>query len=1096
MASSRQTSIEDLQEVERRVSVEIKNGSHSVKTYSFLIDPDANPRCAPPGTPSALGSLAKATQLFPKSPDHPESLTSSTTGGLARQQLAYLRAARSRRFSRGRHFPALVSKEVLPSSYEGAGIEFRHPTSPSRKKMSPARPAGGEYPTERLTTPTAAAVQKRRDKSRRPAVLPFVPSGAGTRFEGCKRVPGLFEDSYDAPRQVEMGEKMHSRLLTLDGAFLPNSGMSLNSFSQLSKRRPFNLEALTASLQAQFGLGPPSPSSSSSSPRHHHHRDHHHVKHHHRLAPPPWTVAKEPQVDSAAQQSPSSLSRVGGDVFGAALSAAFSGNQIVGSASGDGHVASADGDPGDDDGTDRLPLRPENNFVPGSQRERNPSTSAPDGSSSFRSARFGKRGDDPDAERTSVRVFARLAERSQITQDQLPRALRLLGFAHPRESWIEDALREAGVHGARLGPADFARFRRTYEAIAGRSFQEVFNRIDSANTGTVPRSAMRSLLMQLSIEAMPHLVGQAIVEIAGEGLGGLTAQQAIEIADCLQTWGGLSASEFASFSELFRRFDREGTGMMHTNEVSTALHWGGFDLCDKMIQDAVFEVDFDHCVTLEEAEWFTVLRLICSKQIAHLQHMFDHLCESSGHATHPEEDATPSRRHLRKFHHTQGKLADQECYHLQDGDLMRFFRSLGYTPSEDAVREAADAVGVGNTVDVDQLWHIVSIYRRREGLALADIEELEAIFAAVDHERKGEIDINTVGKLLRNSGYRVTQEKLTSIVGQVDVDSRGIVTRLEARKLIRMMHRREIHELFLPAFAETVDAMPDVLKEAAAEYRTNIIDPDCAYCKSYNERNKLVSAMLAKQILVRSEFKFPGGEIKFPGEAIRAISDVQFIDFYTMCSVADTMQHELRVAFRKNGGFSDVEAEALRQTFLRYDADGSGEIGGNEIFKLFEDEFPNLVRDPRLRPLLLEILEEADEDANGMFSLPDFLRMMRLIRDVQDQQRINKEHRAACETKFTALEVNEFRELFTMAGDGKKELIFDEVRALLECIVPMGAKNVEDLRKRFELIAAKQMGVEGCDNAMDFSEFLWFMRELIDVDFAHMSKHTREAVEK
>merc|ERR1711920_914960 len=91
------------------------------------------------------------------------------------------------------------------------------------------------------------------------------------------------------------------------------------------------------------------------------------------------------------------------------------------------------------------------------------------------------------------------------------------------------------------------------------------------------------------------------------------------------------------------------------------------------------------------------------------------------------------------------------------------------------------------------------------------------------------------------------------------------------------------------------------------------------------------------------------------------------------------------------------------------------------------------------------------------------------------------------ETKFSHTEVVEFRELFVATGMGKEELGFEDVKKLLECIVPMGAKNVEQLQKEYLTLAVRQEGVMGEEELLDFPEFLWLMRALLDTNFANMT---------
>merc|ERR1712054_568622 len=117
---------------------------------------------------------------------------------------------------------------------------------------------------------------------------------------------------------------------------------------------------------------------------------------------------------------------------------------------------------------------------------------------------------------------------------------------------------------------------------------------------------------------------------------------------------------------------------------------------------------------------------------------------------------------------------------------------------------------------------------------------------------------------------------------------------------------------------------------------------------------------------------------------------------------------------------------------------------------------------------------------------------MRQLRDMQDQMRLSKELDAVNSTKFTPPEVQEFRELFVAAGHGLKELDFNMVRELLKGIVPMGAKNIQELRQKFNKMAAKQCGVVGDADLLDFPEFLWLMRELIATNFAGMNSKAEQ----
>jgi Ca2+-binding EF-hand superfamily protein len=263
--------------------------------------------------------------------------------------------------------------------------------------------------------------------------------------------------------------------------------------------------------------------------------------------------------------------------------------------------------------------------------------------------------------------------------------------------------------------------------------------------------------------------------------------------------------------------------------------------------------------------------------------------------------------------------------------------------------------------------------------------------------------------------------------------------------------------------------------------------------RTFEERTAKISMSDAVRALQRVSCSGTRKELEslFPRNALKDDK----IDFYEFCQAAIQSRRKGRAAFRRNGGFTEAQVSELRMTFTKYDADKSGEIAGNETIQLFEKEFPEISNDPARRPQLLQFLQEADEDGNGALNLQDFLRIVRQVNDVQDQMRVSKELEAVSTTKFTHPEVQQFRELFLAAGRGMRELGFHEIQELLQCIIPMGAKNVEELRHKFKEMAAKQMGAPGDANMLDFPEFLWLMRELTDMNFANMNGRAHALVD-
>jgi len=159
---------------------------------------------------------------------------------------------------------------------------------------------------------------------------------------------------------------------------------------------------------------------------------------------------------------------------------------------------------------------------------------------------------------------------------------------------------------------------------------------------------------------------------------------------------------------------------------------------------------------------------------------------------------------------------------------------------------------------------------------------------------------------------------------------------------------------------------------------------------------------------------------------------------------------------------------------------------------LIEEIFPEMASDRAMRPQLLEIMKEVDGNGNGSLDFQDFMNLMKQFRELQDRERVNKEHMAISETGFSVQEVTDFRELFLASDDGSGELTLQEVTRMINMITPLGDKYKAELQGIFHSVTGKQMRVEGSRDQADFPEFLWLMRILLDQNFANIQEKTKK----
>jgi calmodulin len=208
------------------------------------------------------------------------------------------------------------------------------------------------------------------------------------------------------------------------------------------------------------------------------------------------------------------------------------------------------------------------------------------------------------------------------------------------------------------------------------------------------------------------------------------------------------------------------------------------------------------------------------------------------------------------------------------------------------------------------------------------------------------------------------------------------------------------------------------------------------------------------------------------------------VDMAAFVRIVTAMRDGARREFQSNGCFSEEELGQLRQQFVKYDTDGSGDITNKELVCLIQDAFPEMANDPKMRPFLTQMLHEIDADESGSLDFQEYLSLMQQLRDLQDRARVAKEHRAIQETRFSTQEVQEFREVFlTAAADDVGVLTLSQVCDMLQKICPLGDQNRRRLTEIFRDITAAPKANSPQDTA-DFPEFLWLMRKLLDVNLA------------
>ncbi|CAJ1450656.1 unnamed protein product [Effrenium voratum] len=219
-----------------------------------------------------------------------------------------------------------------------------------------------------------------------------------------------------------------------------------------------------------------------------------------------------------------------------------------------------------------------------------------------------------------------------------------------------------------------------------------------------------------------------------------------------------------------------------------------------------------------------------------------------------------------------------------------------------------------------------------------------------------------------------------------------------------------------------------------------------------------------------------------------------FLDQAAFVRVCCQHARDLREVYKSNGGWTEGEVLQLKTVFDRYDVKHTGVLASKELVRMVEDLFPVLARDRNMRPQLQSIMKEVlSESAGGAASLgfKEFLKLMQLFREFQDNENAKKEADAIQASGFNASEVAQFRDFFLAAHESQgsaPELSYEQFRKMIDDITPLGDSLSAQLRHIFDQFTRSLADGRSTASAQredaDFPEFLLMMKHLLDTNFA------------
>eukprot|EP00435_Cladocopium_sp_Y103_P010508 s1777_g2.t1 len=159
-----------------------------------------------------------------------------------------------------------------------------------------------------------------------------------------------------------------------------------------------------------------------------------------------------------------------------------------------------------------------------------------------------------------------------------------------------------------------------------------------------------------------------------------------------------------------------------------------------------------------------------------------------------------------------------------------------------------------------------------------------------------------------------------------------------------------------------------------------------------------------------------------------------------------------------------------------------------ELIRLLQDILPQMSRDPLFRPELRTILRQVKVESTGKLGFSEYLTFLQLCRSAKEKSVARRQQAAVEEVGFNQIELQELRDLFLSVAARPTCITFEELWKLINSTTPLGHSLTVELQQIFNEQLMKRSDVhEPPEQALDFADFLRFMRRLMDMNFAKLA---------
>lgn len=602
-----------------------------------------------------------------------------------------------------------------------------------------------------------------------------------------------------------------------------------------------------------------------------------------------------------------------------------------------------------------------------------------------------------------------------LPRSKIARALEALGLADPDKDTVREAL--SSLPGdAPLALDEFASIVAIFHRMRRAQLREHFRRLDDDNSGTIGVREFKHLLWDLGLTVTEEAVKEYLNEADEDHSGEVEFAEFEYACNLVHQRHGFSKAEVHEFEALFDRYDADSSHEMEAEELAGALGWFGSAVTMEEAQEIIRRFDDDEDGCLARPEFLLVMRQRLEEEISEVRSLF-HDFDTDGSGTMDVEE------------------------------LLELFMKCGYTITADVIVDAIKAALPKSIAELmfEDVLKVFYLVRKREGFSESELSELTDVFNRHDGGAKGELREFELGRCFNWLGYPLSVQRRRELWVRVDVDKTESIEPSEFLKLVRILREEET-----AAVKSLLSNCPHIKGSGKS------VLPEESFNNMLKDLGYFLPKDIIKQALNQSVDSSGDGTVDMHGV------------FGLLRWIRDRNVEKLRSC----AGITDQQSSKMRGKFSLKTKAGKA-VPEADFFKVMYEMFPVAKHDPGRQAIMRKIFKEQTGE-KGLTELTEAFWIVRLYADARDEDKWNREQKAAAEAGFTHWQVASFREAFLVAdvnGDGS--LSESEIQTVFQDLMKLSLKQFQSMTHEFHRMGDKS-------DAIEFADFIRLMRIVLN----------------